>query len=183
MRQSFDWNRRNFLTRATGAALGAGALIQSETSPLHAQVIGPDNTQVAEIYELQAAYHKAKTTQDLDLMMSLWHPDAILNLIGDPQGPYIGIDRIRSFYERSGSFTHRRFSLVPSFKLQIDVQGHLAWFYFECHDVGDFDLPTRFIAADAFLAGTVRKDGAKWLFWDTTGGPASPLSIDHYYLP
>src|SRR5262245_34101330 len=183
MSQMIAWNRRDFLARAPGAALAAGVLLQSESSPLHAQVIGPESTQVAKIYELQAAFHKAKTTQDLDLMMSLWDPDGVLNNVGDPNSPYIGFDRLRSFWEHSGSFTRRRFSLVPSFKLQIDVHGDLAWLYFECHDIGDFDLNTRFIAGDTFLAGTVRKVGPRWLFWDMTAGRALPLSIDHYYFP
>jgi hypothetical protein len=58
------------------------------------------------------------------------------------------------------SFTHLRFSLVPSFKIQIEVHGHRAWLYFECHEVGNFDLDNRFIAADTFLAGTVRRCAA-----------------------
>jgi hypothetical protein len=40
--------------------------------------------------------------------------------------------------ERSGSFVNRRFSLVPSFKTRIQVHGHHASLYFECHDVRDF---------------------------------------------
>ncbi len=35
---------------------------------------GPESQQVGEIYQLQAAFHRAKTTQDLDLTMSLWDP-------------------------------------------------------------------------------------------------------------
>jgi hypothetical protein len=183
MRQITAWKRRDFLARAPAAALGAGALIRSGMSPLNAQVIGPESIQVAQIYELQAAFHKAKTTQDIDLMMSLWDPDGVLNNVGDPNSPYIGFDSLKSFLEHSGSFTHRRFSFVPSFKLQIDVHGDQAWLYFECHDVGDFDLTTRFIASDTFLAGTVRKVGPKWVFWEMTAGRAFPLSIDHYYFP
>ena len=83
----------------------------------------------------------------------------------------------------TGSFTHHRFSLVPSFKIQIDVHGEEAFFYEECHDVQDFDLPSRFIAADTYLAGTLKKVGGRWLFWNMFGGSANPLSINHYYFP
>jgi hypothetical protein len=183
MEHTTSWKRRDILVRAPAAALGVGALIRRGAAPVSAQVISPESTPVAQIYELQAAFHKAKTTQDLDLMMSLWDPDGVLTNVGDPNSPYIGFDSLKSFWQNSGSFTHRRFSLVPSFKLQIDVHGDQAWLYFECHDIGDFDLATRFIAGDTFLAGTVRKVGLRWVFWEMTAGRAFPLSIDHYYFP
>jgi hypothetical protein len=118
-------------------------------------------------------------------MMSLWAADATLTNQGDASSPYVGADSIRSFFQGSGSFTHRRLSLVPSFKTQIDVgyNGDHAWLYFECHDVGDYDLPTRAIAADLFLAGTLRRIRGAWLFSNMTAGKSSPLSVDHYYFP
>src|SRR2546427_8114810 len=175
--------RRDFLKDVAATATGVGGLVVASVSPSEAQVTGPESAQVAKIYELQAAFHRAKTTQDIDLMMSLWDFDGILNNLGDPNSPYIGFDRLKFFWEHSGSFTHRRFSLVPSFKTQIEVHGDLASLYFECHDVGDFDLATRFIASDTFLAGTVRHVGGRWVFWDMTAGRAFPLSVDHYYFP
>ena len=175
--------RRDFLKDAAATATGVGGLVIASVSPAEAQVTGPESVQVAEIYELQAAFHRAKTTQDIDLMMSLWAFDGMLTNLGDPNSPYIGVDRLRFFWEHSGSFTHRRFSLVPSFKTRIEVHGDLASLYFECHDVGDFDLATRFIASDTFLAGTVRHIGGQWVFWDMTAGKAFPLSADHYYFP
>lgn len=175
--------RRNFCKSMTGIAVGAGSLVGYALSPLAAQVIGPDSTQVAQIYQLQAAFHRAKTIQDIDLMMSLWADDASLTIPGNPHSPFVGLDQIRAFLLTTGSFVHLRLSLVPSFKIQIDVHGDEAFFYEECHDIGDFDLPTRFIAADSFLAGTLRKEGDKWLFWNMFGGGASPLSVNHYYFP
>ena len=96
---------------------------------------------------------------------------------------------IRSFWQGSGSFTHHRFSLVPSYKTRIDVHGNEAFLYFECHDVGNFatgnfdDPGVKTIVNDTFLAGTLRHIGGTWLFWDMTAGPSSPLSFDHYYFP
>jgi hypothetical protein len=49
--------------------------------------------------------------------------------------------------------------------------------------VGDYDLPSRFIASDSFLAGTIRRVGGSWVFWDMTAGKSFPLSFDHYYFP
>ena len=84
---------------------------------------------------------------------------------------------------RSVSAPHRRFSLVPSYKTQIDVHGNQAFLYFECHDIGDYDLATRFIASDTFLGGTLHQVGGSWLFWNMTAGKSAPLSVDHYYFP
>jgi len=176
--------RRDFVgCAARTAALGLGAFAGSAPTTAEGQVSGPESAQVGDIYQLQAAFHRAKTTQDIDLMMALWHPDGILNVVGDPNSPYIGFDRLRAFWLSSGSFTHSRFSLVPSFKIQIEVHGRRAWLYFECHDVGNFDLPTRSIASDTFLAGTVRKMADGWVFWEMTAGRAFPLSVAQYFFP
>ena len=176
--------RRSFFKGMARTAIGVGGFLGSSAlSPVRAQVSGPESAQIGEIYQLQAAYHQAKTVQDISLMMSLWDPNAVLIIQGDPGSPYIGFERVQSFYLNSGSFTNHRFSLVPSFKIQIKVSGDEAWLYFECHDVGNFDTDSRFIAADAFLAGTIRRVGGRWLFWNMTAGSARPLSADHYYFP
>jgi hypothetical protein len=160
-----------------------GVLAAIKPAPLAAQVSGPDSTQVAEIYQLQAAFHLAKSTQDINLMMSLWDPQASLTVPGNPNSPFVGLDAIRALLLTTGSFTHRRLSLVPSFKIEIGVQGEQAFFYEECHDVENYDLPTRFIASDTYLAGTLRKSFGKWVFWIMFGGSSSPLSVNHYYFP
>jgi hypothetical protein len=95
----------------------------------------------------------------------------------------VGLEQIRAFLLTTGSFVHSRFSLVPSFKIQIDVHGDDSFFYEECHDLGDFALPTRVIASSTFLAGTLRKVQGQWLFWIMSGGSASPLSVNHCYFP
>ena len=135
------------------------------------------------MYRLQAAFHRAKSTQDIDLMLSLRSPDGTLGVEGDPNSPYTGFDRLKAFWQSSGSLTHRRFSLVPSFKIQLEPQGDITSLYFECHDVGDYDQPGRQIVADTFLAGTLHRIGARFVFHDMTAGRALPLSVDHYYFP
>jgi hypothetical protein len=175
--------RRDFCKTAAGVTVGVGALAGPVLAPVNAQVIGHAGRQVAEIYELQAAFHRAKTTQDIDLMMSLWDINGILNIQGDPNSPYVGFDQLKAFWLRSGSFTHLRFSLTPPYKIRIEVERQQAQLYFECIDIGDFDQPGRFIAAVLFLAGTLSKVEDKWVFFDMTGGSASPLSVDHYYFP
>jgi ketosteroid isomerase-like protein len=177
--------RRQLLRRAGAAAAVGGAAL---ALPRLARAEGPESVQVAEIYQLQAAFHRAKTTQDLDLMMSLWAEEA--TFVNTSTGiTYLGADQIRSFWQGSGSFTHHRFSLVPSFKTTIQVHGDEAFLYFECHDVGEFssggfDDPTKkTIVNDSYLAGTLRHVGGNWVFWSMTAGSSSPLSYDTYYYP
>jgi len=175
--------RRNFCKTLPGIALGIGGLAAATLSPLEAEERGDDSGQKGKIYELQAAFHLAKSTQDIDLMMTLWDVNASLTIPSDPNSPYVGLDRLKAFLLSTGSFTHRRLSVVPSFKIQIDIHGNEAFFYEECHDVQDFDLPSRFIASDTYLAGTLRKVEGNWLFSNMFGGSANPLSVDHYYFP
>src|SRR5215467_10162924 len=176
--------RRDFFLSLRGIAAGIGGM--SALKPIYAEDEDSDSRQLADVarlYQLQAAFHLAKSTQNIGLLMSLWDANGSLTIMGDPNSPYVGFDRLKAFLLNTGSFTHHRLSLVPSFKIQIDVHGDEAFFYEECHDVGNFNLPTRFIAADTFLAGYLRKIGGKWLFSNMFGGAASPLSVDHYYFP
>ncbi len=181
-----ELTRRQLLRKGmVGTVVGAATL----TAPTLARSENPpESVQVAEIYELQAAFHRAKTTQDLELMMSLWSTDATFTNKSNGV-TYIGSEQIRSFWLGSGSFTHHRFSLVPSYKTTIEVHGNEAYLYFECHDVGNFangnfgDPGVKTIVNDTYLAGTLRNVAGSWLFWNMTAGPSSPLSFDHPYFP
>ena len=181
--------RRDLLRKGmAGAVLGTAALTVPSLARADAPPGSPESVQVAEIYQLQAAFHQAKTTQNLDLMMSLWADEAIFTNKSNGK-TYVGFDQIKSFWQGSGSFTHHRFSLVPSYKTKIEVHGDQALLYFECHDVGEFatgnfgEPAVKTIVNDTFLAGTLRNIGGSWLFWSMTAGPSSPLSFDHYYFP
>jgi ketosteroid isomerase-like protein len=187
-------NRRELLRRGMAASALSIAGLGVTTFPAQAsddggngRVSGPGRA-VAKIYELQAAFHQAKTAQDLDLMMSLWAEDATFTNRSTGT-TYHGFGSIKSFWQGSGSFTHYRFSLVPSFKTTIHVDGDEAFLYFECHDVGNFatggfnDPAVKTIVNDTFLAGVLRRVDGSWLFWNMTAGPSSPLSLDHYYFP
>jgi hypothetical protein len=180
MFQEVNMKRRNFC-RTMAAAVGIGGIAAANLVPAMAQVSEPATADVAKIYQLQAAFHQAKTAQDIALMLSLWDPKTTLKVHGDPKSPYIGTEQLREYWRHSGSFKNRRFSLVPSFKTRIAVRDNEADLYFECHDVADYDQPTRNIINDTFLAGTLRNVDGKWVFYDMSAGPATPLSLDRYY--
>jgi ketosteroid isomerase-like protein len=142
-----------------------------------------DGSAVAAIYRLQAAFHRAKSHQDIDLMVSLWTQDATFQFAGTN---YTGRDAVRAFFLGSGSWHHQRISLVPSFKDQIVVRNdHSALLYFECHDVALTDesptVSTGTIVTHLFNVGTVHRVNHDWLFQDMQFGSAAPLSVDTIY--
>jgi hypothetical protein len=172
--------RRDF-SKIIMAVVGVGGVEASNLVPAIANQNGQATAEVAKIYQLQAAFHRAKTAQDIGLMMSLFDANATLRIQGDARSPYVGADQLRAYWLNSGSFKNRRFSLVPSYKTRIAVSDNEATLYFECHDVADYDKPTRNIINDTFLAGTLRNVGGRWVFYDVSAGPSTPLSLDHYY--
>jgi hypothetical protein len=81
---TIELDRRELLR--TGAGAGAALGVAALGFP-----------SLAEAYRLQAAFHRAKTTQDIELMMSLWAEEATLTNQGDANSPYVGSDRVRAF--------------------------------------------------------------------------------------
>jgi len=170
-------NRRELL--AAGAAAGAAALA---VPALATADVSHGSEQIGEIYQLQAAFHRAKSHQDIDLMVSLWTDDCTVTVNGTTLA---GRDAIRSLFLGSGSWKHHRISLVPSFKDQIQVQGDTAFLYFECHDVAlDTNDPAG--AQGAVVThltnfGTIRHVDGSWLYWRMHFGSAAPISVDTIY--
>jgi len=175
-----ETTRRGLLRKAAaGAAVGTAAL----AAPGLAYAGERDSEETADIYQLQAAFHRAKSHQDIDLMVSLWAEDSTFQ-VGTTT--YAGRDAVRTFFLASGSWQHRRISLVPSFKDIIKIHDDTAFLYFECHDVAltneSATVPAGSIVTDLFNAGTVRRVGHRWLFQHMVFGSA-PLSVDTIYLP
>ncbi|MFI5225107.1 MAG: YybH family protein [Candidatus Limnocylindrales bacterium] len=159
------------------SAMGAAALAFPGLVNADSELGGRDHHDVGKIYELQAAFHRAKSYQDIDLMVSLWAADCTFTNAGVT---YAGKDAVRAFFLTTGSWLHQRISFVPSFKDQIRVHGDSAYLYFECHDV---DLATGAVVTHLFNAGTLRRVGGRWLFKDMHFGSAAPLSVDTIYYP
>ena len=155
------------------------------------------NTQVAELYQLQAAFHQAASgagvsveikAEHLSQMLSLFTDDAIL-VVGTTT--YVGkgapgtatcdpgaLTVCDFFANHAGSFVLGRnwVSLAPSFKTYFDIHGNTAEVYFECHY---FDVVTGLKKADASFGvpgmpetGQARKVGGVWLL--SFGQAASP---------
>ena len=130
----------------------------------------PNNTQVAELYELQAAFHAAASHGgDIDAMMALWADDSSITVGGVL---YSGKDSVRDFFaNHSGAFKHDWVSLAPSFETQFDIHGNTAEIYFECH-YADPSVTPYVIRSDVSATGTARKVHGAWVFWNIVAGSA-----------
>jgi hypothetical protein len=189
-----------------GGTVGAFACLISATivlaggSGLAASADEEANTQVAEIYQLQADFHEAASgagvsaatkAQHLSYMLSLWTDDGTLvvgsttytgkGIPGTPSCALGSLTLCDNFANHAGSFQLGRdwVSLAPSFKTLIDVHGETADLYFECHY---FDVPTGTKKSDVSIglpgdpsSGQVRKVHGQWLLsYAVVGFP--PLS-------
>jgi len=128
------------------------------------------SAQLAELYELQAAFHAAASHGgDIDAMMALWADDSSINVGGVL---YSGKDGVRDFFaNHSGAFKHDWVSLAPAPKTEFDIHGNTADLYFECH-YADPSVTPYVLRSDISATGTAKKVNGTWLFWNIVAGSA-----------
>jgi len=121
-----------------------------------------------EIDQIERTFHEATTTKNIDLMLSLWAPNATLTVA--PGQTATGIEEIRRFWlEKSTAFmpvTHW-VSDHPAYKLEITLAGDRGTLHFECHYV-DYDTEKLALATVADL-DVARIDG-RWLITNLVAG-------------
>lgn len=157
------------LIMATLVILGAGyRLGMAKSSALPS----PDAGDTVEIYRLLATFHRAASTQALDLMMSVWADGATLSVRDEM---YVGKDQIRDWLtHEAGPFKAQNYwmALTPLQMIRIDLRGDEALLYFESHFVDA--VTTAMKSQMASHAVLVRSDG-KWRIKDLKAVPASLL--------
>ena len=124
-----------------------------------------------EIDQIEKNFHQATTLKDIDLMMSLWAPNATLTT--GPGATAAGLDEIKRFWlEDSAAFKPETewISDHPAYKLEITVNGDLGTLHFECHYIGVRTERTEAVTvADLDVS---RIDG-QWLITNLVGGSTS----------
>jgi ketosteroid isomerase-like protein len=122
------------------------------------------------IDQIEKNFHKATSTQDIDLMMSLWAPNATFTLGAGKT--LTGERQIRRFWRlEAPQFQpeNRWLSDTPAHKIRITVNGERGTLYFECHYI---DVKTRKVVAIAAGDMEVAKIKGRWLITDNVA--ASP---------
>src|SRR5690242_645067 len=78
-----------------------------------------------ELHNIEIAFHKAGSTGDLGLMLSLFADDAVLTTQGKT---YAGKDQIKSYWQAHPAFQPQAkwVGYTPAFRIRYDVQGDQA---------------------------------------------------------
>jgi ketosteroid isomerase-like protein len=121
------------------------------------------------IDRIQKSFHEATSKKDIDLMMSLWAPNATLTIPGQTA---VGTDEIRQFWlTKSDAFrpTNRWVSETPAYKVRITADGDRGTLHFECHYV---DVKTKKVAVHLTADQEVARIDGKWQITDMVVGVA-----------
>jgi ketosteroid isomerase-like protein len=121
-----------------------------------------------EIDQIEKDFHHATTAKDIDLMLSLYAPNATMTI--GPGTTASGLDEIRRFWlEDSAPFAPENewVSDHPAYKLEITVNGDRGTLHFECHYV---DVETAEVAATTTADFDVARIDGKWLITNMVGG-------------
>jgi ketosteroid isomerase-like protein len=119
-----------------------------------------------EIDKIEKDFHEATSTKDIELMLSLYAPNATLTVGGGETA--IGVNEIREFWTtKSPAFQNNWISDHPAYKLEITVNGDRGTLHFECHFVNaETGVVEAVTAGDMDVA---RIDGT-WLITNFVGG-------------
>jgi hypothetical protein len=130
---------------------------------------GVDQGKPADILALrnvEVTFHQAGSMlpdKDLDLMMSLYAPDASLIDTAHGDKLYQGKDEVRAYWaEVSGPFrpTNHWIGYTPAMRIRAKANGDKATLYFECLWM---DVDKAAIGVHSFSDMTLTKVGGHWL--------------------
>ena len=140
----------------TGRASAAEASLQRQVDLFH-------------IEQIEQKFHKATSTHNLKLMMSLWAPGAVFN-VGDRT--LTGKPEIRRWFaSQNAAFQpgNNWESDTPSYKIRATVNGDKGTLYFECHYI---DPKTEMVVHFVAVQHQVQKIHGKWLLTNSSATPA-----------
>jgi ketosteroid isomerase-like protein len=121
------------------------------------------------IDQIERTWHRAASTKNVNLMMSLWANDATFNIGTETLN---GASEIRKFFEKAGPFLpgNHWVSDTPAYKIRITESGDKGTLYFECHYV---DTKTDKVVAAVGADQNVQKINGKWLITNSSGSTAT----------
>ena len=117
------------------------------------------------IDQIERTWHRAASTKNVNLMMSLWANDATFNIGTKTLN---GASEIRKFFETAGPFlpANHWVSDTPAYKIRITVSGDKGTLYFECHYV---DTKSDKVVAAVGADQNVQRINGKWLITSAAG--------------
>ena len=151
-----------------GTGLAAGALVLGgcggSSSPSVTDQTVQRQAALYEIDQIERTWHRAASTHNLDLMMSIWAPSATMSYGGQT---YTGKTQIRQLFAGTGAFNPHSdlISDTPAFKIRTTVNGNVGTLYFQCHYV---DPKTRQVVLVVGADQNVKKLHGTWLITSST---------------
>jgi ketosteroid isomerase-like protein len=148
--------RRSLIIIALAVCLSACGSSQ-ETA---AQQAAQKDADIYAIDQIEVKWHRASSTKNVDLMMSLWADHATFDY-----GPKIltGKDEIRKFFVNDAAPFQPENTWVsdtPAYKIRATVDGDKGTLYFECHYV---DVKTKNVVAVVAADQDVARINGRWL--------------------
>lgn len=143
-----------------GVMLAAALIGCGSTSESATQAALQKSADTEAINQIEVTWHRASTTKDLDMMMSVWADSATFTV--GPQ-TYSGKPEIRDFFAtKAAPFKAKNtwVSETPAYKIKITVDGDNGTLYFECHYV---DVSTRVVQNVVGAYQTVARVNGRWL--------------------
>ncbi len=122
------------------------------------------------IDKLEKDFHRATSRKDVDLMMSLWAPNATLT--AGPGQTAAGKREIRRFWLTKAAVfkpENKWLSDTPAYKVRITVNGDRGTLSFECHYI---DLKTGQARSITRADQEVARINGRWLITSMVGGTA-----------
>lgn len=122
------------------------------------------------ITQLQKNFHEATSKKAIDLMMSLYAPNATLTIPGQTA---VGRAQIRRFWlTKSDAFrpATRWISETPAYKIRITADGDNGTLHFECHYV---DVKGKTVVVYLTADQEVARINGKWLITEMVVGSAA----------
>ena len=149
-----------------GALAASGGSSASSTSEQEMR----RNADRWEIDRLEKNFHRATTKKNIDLMMSLYAPNATFTF---PGSTAVGKKQIRQFWlTKSLAFLPENnwISDTAAYKVRISVNGDRGTLFFECHYI---DAKTQELKAVTAADGDVARINGRWLITSIAGSSAT----------
>jgi ketosteroid isomerase-like protein len=153
-----------------GVALALSLAACGSSEDTASQIAAQKQADIYAIDQIEVKWHKATSMKDVDLIMSLFAPDATATF-GTTN--LTGTDEIRDFFVNEvGPFQPENnwVSDTPAYKIRVTVNGDKGTLYFECDYI---DVETQKVVSVVGADNTVERINGKWLITNVVG--ATPV--------
>ena len=118
------------------------------------------------IHQIQTTFHEALSKKDIELMMSVWAPNATITV--GPGQTLTGTDEIRQNWLDSKPFqpTTQWVPETPAYKTRVTANGDKGTLFFECHMI---DVKTHQAVVLSGADTQVAKIDGRWLIASFVG--------------